>query len=312
MTAHPSAASTEHPAHPAGRTAAAQAGAEAGRLARRARPAPGPGGPARPGAGRAAWPRRMAREMPGLAARLVAAGEQVVGEAREPVSMPLIRQWCAAIGDKNPVYTDAAAAAGSVHGGLVAPPAMIQVWTMPGLARKPAEAADELLGVLKAAGYTGVVATNCEQSYDRYLRPGELLRTTTRMGEFSGPKQTGLGEGYFVTWHTTWYSGDERVGQMMFRVLQFKPPSAAGRRGDRIPASRGGRSSLRPASAVAGGPGPGGLGLSRGDPGRPRRQAPGSGSPRLRLLRPGLLRLLIGPFFRAPAPGSERIRCARR
>jgi uncharacterized OB-fold protein/acyl dehydratase len=183
--------------------------------------------------------------VPGLAGRLVAAGEQVVGMAREPVSMPLIRQWCDAIGDRNPVYTDAAAA-GPVHGGLVAPPAMIQVWTMPGLARKPAEAADELIGVLKAAGYTGVVATNCEQSYDRYLRPGELLRTTTRMGGFSGPKKTSLGEGYFVTWHTTWYSGAERVGQMMFRVLQFKPPGHAGD----PPAGPSGR----PAGAAESGP----------------------------------------------------------
>jgi uncharacterized OB-fold protein len=167
-------------------------------------------------------------QVPGLAARLVAAGERAAGMAREPVSMPLIRQWCDAIGDKNLIYTDAEAAAASAHGGLVAPPAMIQVWTMPGLARKPPEAADELLSVLKAAGYTGVVATNCEQSYDRYLRPGEVLRTTTRMGGFSGPKKTSLGEGYFVTWHTAWYSGDERVGQMMFRVLQFRPPGRAG------------------------------------------------------------------------------------
>jgi uncharacterized OB-fold protein/acyl dehydratase len=204
VTAHPSDASAQSPADSARRDGGAPVGA-----------AP---------VGAAA----LHAEVPGLAARLVAAGEQVVGTAREPVSAPLIRQWCDAIGDKNPVYTDAEVAAGSVHGGLVAPPAMIQVWTMAGLAGKPAEAAGELLSLLKASGYTGVVATNCEQSYDRYLRPGELLRTTTRMGEFSGPKQTSLGEGYFVTWHTTWYSGDERVGQMMFRVLQFKPPGRAG------------------------------------------------------------------------------------
>ncbi len=169
----------------------------------------------------------LQEQMPGLAARLLAAGEVHRGVAREPVSMPLIRQWCDAIGDKNPVYTDAAAAAGSVHGGLVAPPAMIQVWTMPALARtaeKAAEAVDELFAVLRAAGYTGVVATNCEQSYDRYLRPGERLRATTRMGDVTGPKRTALGDGYFVTWHTTWYSGNERAGRMMFRVLQFRPP----------------------------------------------------------------------------------------
>ena len=42
----------------------------------------------------------------------------------------MIRNWAEAIGDANPVYTDAEFAARSVHGGLVAPPAMAQVWTM--------------------------------------------------------------------------------------------------------------------------------------------------------------------------------------
>ena len=107
--------------------------------------------------GRAAAAESVAlkEQVPGLAARLVAAGERRAGAAREPVSMPLIRQWCDAIGDSNPVYTDPDTAAGSVHGGLVAPPAMIQVWTMPGLGRMPADAVDELLAVLKATGYTG-------------------------------------------------------------------------------------------------------------------------------------------------------------
>ena len=49
------------------------------------------------------------------------------------MNLPMIRNWAEAIGDANPVYTDAGAAARSVHGGLVAPPAMAQVWTMRGL-----------------------------------------------------------------------------------------------------------------------------------------------------------------------------------
>jgi uncharacterized OB-fold protein len=164
-----------------------------------------------------------------LARRLAAEPGRPPGDAPEPVSMPLIRQWCEAIGDRNAIYTDAWADAGSPHEGAVAPPAMIQVWTMPGLARKPGGTpADEILSLLRAAGYPGIVATNCEQVYDRYLRPGERLRIMTRMGAVTGPKRTSLGEGYFVTWHTTWFSGDERVGQMMFRVLQFRPALADG------------------------------------------------------------------------------------
>ena len=163
-----------------------------------------------------------------LAQRIAAEPATQLGGVPEPVSMPLIRQWCDAMGDRNAAYTDAGAKTGSLHPGAVAPPAMIQVWTMPGLGRKPDGAADDLLSLLKAAGYTGVVATNCEQTYDRYLRPGERLRATTTLGGVTGPKRTSLGEGYFVTWHTTWFSEDERVGQMMFRILQFRPGAVDG------------------------------------------------------------------------------------
>ncbi len=163
-----------------------------------------------------------------LAQRLAAAPERPGGEAAEAVSMPVIRQWCAAMGDRNPCYTDAATAVGSVHDGPVAPPAMVQVWTMPGLdGRAGGTPADEVLSALRASGYTGVVATNCEQDYDRYLRPGELPRTTTRLGAVTGPKLTALGDGYFITWHTTWYSGEQRVARMTFRLLQFRPADPA-------------------------------------------------------------------------------------
>jgi uncharacterized protein len=67
------------------------------------------------------------------AARIVAAGPSQPRVGRDPVNLPMINNWVEAIGDANPVYTDAVAAAASVHGGLVAPPAMAQVWTMGGL-----------------------------------------------------------------------------------------------------------------------------------------------------------------------------------
>jgi uncharacterized protein len=64
--------------------------------------------------------------------RIAAAGESGRRQARDPVNLPIIENWIEAIGDDNPVYTDPEFAAASVHGGLVAPPAMIQVWTMNG------------------------------------------------------------------------------------------------------------------------------------------------------------------------------------
>src|SRR5215471_13206407 len=95
--------------------------------------------------------------------------------ARDAVNQPMIRHWCDAVGDANPIYTDPEAAAASRHGGIVAPPAMLQAWTMRGLDRTPQPAGEyaigELFALLDGAGFTSIVATNCEQEYTRYLRP---------------------------------------------------------------------------------------------------------------------------------------------
>ena len=68
---------------------------------------------------------------------MVAAARPVVGPpARDPVNQPMIRHWCDAVSDMNPVYTDEEAAAASLHGGIVAPPTMLQAWGMRGLERR--------------------------------------------------------------------------------------------------------------------------------------------------------------------------------
>src|SRR5207248_7558689 len=89
-----------------------------------------------------------------------------------------------------------------------------------------------MTAVLDDAGFTSVVATNSEQEYYRYLRPGEQLTVRSSLEGVTGPKQTALGEGWFVTTRSTWYAGDEAVAAMRFRVLKFKPaapePPAAG------------------------------------------------------------------------------------
>lgn len=161
------------------------------------------------------------------AARIAEQGESTRRLARDPVNLPMIRNWVEAIGDTNPIYTDPEAASSSVHKGLVAPPAMAQVWTMYGLNGQ--RGGDDPLGammtVLDDAGFTSVVATNSDQTYHRYLRPGEHVAVTTRLEDVTGPKRTALGEGWFVTTRSTWYVDDEVVAEMRFRVLKFRPAS---------------------------------------------------------------------------------------
>ncbi|MBK1788680.1 bifunctional MaoC family dehydratase N-terminal/OB-fold nucleic acid binding domain-containing protein [Prauserella cavernicola] len=150
--------------------------------------------------------------------------------SRDPVNQAMVNNWAEALGDTNPVYTDPEFAERSVHGGLVAPPAMAQVWSMAGLhgARATDDPLGAMIAILDDAGYTSVVATNSEQTYHRYLRPGEHVSSSIVLEDVTGPKRTALGEGWFVTTRTTWYVGDEAVAEMLFRILKFSPAARPG------------------------------------------------------------------------------------
>jgi uncharacterized OB-fold protein len=145
--------------------------------------------------------------------------------APDPVNLPMARHWCDIIDDRNPVYTDAAYADGSVFRGIVAPPAMLDVWDKPGLhmVRDPGNPQAAALTLLDGEGFTSTVAVNSELEHHRYLRPGDLVRSTLTLEDVSDEKQTGLGTGHFVTSRITYLVGDERVGSVLFRVLKFRP-----------------------------------------------------------------------------------------
>jgi uncharacterized OB-fold protein len=152
------------------------------------------------------------------AARIAAAGESRPRAARDPVNLPMIRTW-----------TEALALPGMDGAGPdLAPPAMIQVWTMPGLhgVRTDDDPLGQMVQVLDEAGYTSVVATNCDQTYHRYLKLGEQLSVRARLLDVTGPKRTALGEGWFVTTRSTWFSSGEPVAAMDFRILKFRPPQS--------------------------------------------------------------------------------------
>jgi uncharacterized OB-fold protein len=80
------------------------------------------------------------------------------------------------------------------------------------------------MGLVNNAGFTSVVATNCDQEYVRYLRPGDRLSVTTVIESISEQKQTALGTGHFITTRATYADQNgEVVGTMRFRILKFKP-----------------------------------------------------------------------------------------
>ncbi len=178
----------------------------------------------------------MADEVDALRAQL----EKYVGKPMGPpsvapdaVNVPMIRHWVDALDDRNPVYLDEEFAATTRFGGIVAPPAMLQAWTMPrprieGIAERggaPGEMRfDNPIIALDEAGYVGTLATNSELEFVRYLRPGDHLHLSTEVESILNRKTTALGKGYFVTWVTTYTNGDDEVvGRQLFRILKFDP-----------------------------------------------------------------------------------------
>ncbi|MFD3614307.1 bifunctional MaoC family dehydratase N-terminal/OB-fold nucleic acid binding domain-containing protein [Streptomyces sp. NPDC058676] len=145
----------------------------------------------------------------------------VAGAGKDPVNAPMIRHWCEAMGDTNPAYAGPDA---------IAPPTMLQVWTMGGLSGHSGhigrtEAYDELLALLDEAGCTSVVATDCEQDYVRALRPGDEITFDAVIESVSERKTTKLGTGYFVTTRMDVKVGEDLAGTHRFRILKYAPAS---------------------------------------------------------------------------------------
>jgi acyl dehydratase len=151
--------------------------------------------------------------------------------AEVPVSEHAIRTWCAALGETNPLYLDPAAAQAAGHPAIVAPPAMLQTWTMPIMDRESSPTLHaQVRAAARAAGLTAVVATDYEQEYVRPIHPGMLLAERSWIDTVSAPKNTALGRGQFVTIAFEICDSSGPVGRMRARTLYFAP----------VPAGRGG------------------------------------------------------------------------
>jgi uncharacterized OB-fold protein/acyl dehydratase len=171
----------------------------------------------------------------------------------------MIHHWVEAMGDHNPVYVDDEAARAAGFPGIIAPPTMLQAWIMRGLraslqadADREAgtltaeEPSDQVMELLNEAGFTSVVATNCDQHYDRPLVLGDRLLVRSVIESISDPKRTGLGPGRFITTRMDYvavpdadvpergsastaevqalFDAGEPVATQRFRILKYLPP----------------------------------------------------------------------------------------
>jgi len=147
-------------------------------------------------------------------------------EAADEVNKAMIRHWCEAMEDANPLYTDEGYAKKSKYGGIIAPPQMVQAYCIPPLWPKKVSPDPQAKAVrmMDEAGYAGVVATTTSQEYFKPMRPGDRLSYKIKLVNVSPEKTTRLGTGHFLTSEYT-YSNQkgEVVCVQSFTILKFKP-----------------------------------------------------------------------------------------
>ena len=150
--------------------------------------------------------------------------------ARDPISLPILRRWCDAMGVESLVHLDPEFATRSCFGRVVAPLTMLDVWTKPGLAyeRDVSGPQGGAFEILDGAGFTSAMAVSSELAQERPLVIGDLVRSTLELEAVSPEKSTAVGPAHFVTTRQDFFVDDEPVGHARFTVIKFRPTAGDG------------------------------------------------------------------------------------
>jgi N-terminal half of MaoC dehydratase len=150
-----------------------------------------------------------------------------------PVSQVQIWQWCSALGDRNPLYLDQNYQASVGIETAVAPPAMMQMWTMrdvnmtyaPGSTDAPPY---QVFDTMADRGFPDNVAVSYDIDFHRYLCAGERPHHYTTVVNISDLKTTSLGSGYFVTERVEYMDQQERCfAEALITYFQYRADSPA-------------------------------------------------------------------------------------
>ncbi len=151
-----------------------------------------------------------------------------------PVSRTQVWQWCSAMGDDNPLYLDDAYRRDAGLGdAVVAPPTMMQMWTMrdvnmryaPGSTDQPPY---EIFDVLAAQGFPGNVAVSYDLRFLKLLREGDRAHHYNTIESISELKSTALGEGHFVVERAEFLDQDEELfAEALITYFQYRPAREA-------------------------------------------------------------------------------------
>jgi hypothetical protein len=147
------------------------------------------------------------------------------------VSRVQVWQWCSAMGERSPLYLDGDYQSRTefAGAGAVAPPAMMQVWTMrdfndeyaPG---STSEHPYQVMHELESLGFPANVAVSYDISFHRYLVEGDRVHHYKTVVEIGDLKTTALGEGYFFSDRMEYLDQHgELFAEALITYFQYRP-----------------------------------------------------------------------------------------
>jgi acyl dehydratase len=142
-----------------------------------------------------------------------------------PVSATQIWLWCSAMGDNNPRYLPGEE--------QIAPPAMMQMWTMRDINDRSAPGSTEaaqyqVFDEMKALGYPANVAVSYDINFHRHLKPGDRAKHYSTVVNISDRKTTALGTGFFVTERVEYLTAEDQLfAEALISYFQYLPPEPA-------------------------------------------------------------------------------------
>jgi acyl dehydratase len=148
-----------------------------------------------------------------------------------PVSAVQIWQWCSAMGDRSPLYLDNSYQAQTEFAGqgAVAPPAMMQMWTMRDVNDEYAAGSTDVhpyqvMQDLEELGFPANVAVSYDISFHRYLVEGDRVHHYKTVVDISELKTTALGEGHFFTDRMEYLDQHgELFAEALITYFQYRP-----------------------------------------------------------------------------------------
>ncbi|MFC2027295.1 MaoC family dehydratase N-terminal domain-containing protein [Chloroflexota bacterium] len=148
-------------------------------------------------------------------------------KSNDDVNKAMIRHWCEALEDNNPLYTDEGYSKKSEYGSIIMPPAMVQSHCLPVMWPKKQTPPDPLAKAMKIcteAGYSAIVGISISYEFYRPLYPGDQIRYRIKLANASSEKTTKLGQGYFVTSEYSYTNQNgEAISTQFLTVLAYKP-----------------------------------------------------------------------------------------